>query len=108
MTIAGTATSTGAGVSTSGIERLAISNVNTSGTATVDATLMAGLKTVQVTGGLQATSVTGLDSVVDVSLVASSKNVSVASASAAVTVGTADTSTVTLNAAARSDNVDLT
>ena len=107
LTIAGTTVAAGAGVSTSGIERLAISNVNTAGAATVDGTLLSGLTQVRVTGGLQATTVNNLDSIAALELISASQNVTVASL-ASVVSGAANATTVTLNASARNGNVDVT
>lgn len=105
INIAGAAAATGAGVTTSGIETLAIANNGTAAVA-VDATLMAGLKTIKVTGGQEATTVNNLDGIVDLSLVSTSKNVTAASVAAA-TAGASDVSSVTLNAVARTGSVDV-
>lgn len=93
-------------MTTSGIETLAIAN-NGSAAVAVDATLMAGVKTVKVTGGQSATTVNNLDGIVDLNLVSTSKDVTVSSISAATT-GAADSASVTLNAVARTASVDVT
>lgn len=106
INVAGSLAAAGAGLATSGIETLGLSN-NGSSDVTVDGTLLAGLKTVKVTGGQNATTVNNLDGIVDLNLVSTSKNVTAASVAAA-TVGTADSVTVTLNSVARNGSVDVT
>jgi Ca2+-binding RTX toxin-like protein len=92
-------------VSTSGIETLNVTNNNT-GLYTVDASLMSGLKTVQVTAGAHDVTVSGQASILSASLVSTSRSLTLSPASG--TTGTADEMSLTINGAGTSAGSTVT
>jgi len=106
LSIATVAAPVGGGVSSSGIEALTVTNVNT-GAATIDAQLLADLELVTVTGGRGAITVNNLGRVVDVGLTAASADLTLASTAAAV-AGTNDDVVVVVDAVALNTDVTVT
>ncbi len=106
LAVASTAGATAPGVSTNGVETLAITQNRVAG-YTVDASLMSGLSTVKVTAGAGATTVSNSAAILNTEVVSSQKDVTVTAASTA-TLGTADEASITLNGSGTTAAITVT
>jgi len=106
VAVASTAAATAPGVSTSGVETLALTQNRAAG-YTVDASLMSGLSTVKVTAGAGATTVSNSAAILNTEVVSSQKDVTVTAASTA-TLGTADAASITLNGSGTTAAITVT
>ena len=106
LAVASTAGANAPGVSTDGVETLAITQNRAAG-YTVDASLMSGLNAVKVTAGAGATTVTNSAAILNTEVVSSQKDVTVTAASTA-TLGTADVANITLSGTGTTAAVTIT
>jgi hypothetical protein len=95
LAVASTATANAPGVSTDGVETLAITQNRAAG-YTLDASLMTGLSTVKVTAGAGDTTVSNSAAILNAEIVSSQQDVNITAASTA-TLGAADSANISLS-----------